>query len=739
MNLKKLLTGLGLSLALLLTHNLNAQTDNNRHKLGFALSGGGARGLAHIGVLEVLEENGIFPDYVSGTSMGSIVGGLYAMGYSPQEMITLTSGIEWDYYFNDSYPRSFLPIEERSKADRYQLSFAIEDGKLVIPKGLIGGKKILNLLGSLTAPVHTQQDFNQFYLPFRCVAADLETGEAYVFNKGQLHHAIRASMSIPSAFDPLPYDNRLLVDGMMARNLPVEDVWDMGSDIVIGVDVGTPLYKKDELTSVVKVLEQSSGFGMAQSTEEQRDAASILLDPYLEGYTSLSYDATDSIINRGRQTALRELPRIKRQLDSLGWQPRAIPQRPHLQKDSFYVDSLIFVSEQAATQMTIKQLTKLNVPGIVSLDELNHLMGLLYSSGFFSHVDYHFAPGASNNSYYLVFNAAPTPDYFIKLGLNYDADFKAGLLANFTARNKLVSGSILSADFRASEYPGIWLDYMLYTRTQPSVGIQLYANGQFIPGDVYENEELADEFTFQHYQVGLNLQASISRQWYVKAGVEKEIFSENPRFFSLTDQGTNLNQWTGIAQFFRDTYDRSYFPKDGSFTHLWVQYALAGRVQDEYEMANNFSTDGNLLLGGKMHKAFSLKPYLWFDWSLAAAWSETKEDHFLQQFFLGREVVENPRFFEVYGYNLTELNVTSFAYSRVQLRTQIAGSNYIGLGYNYGRWEDKNLAGTTTKGNINGIGLELGKITQLGPIRFTTEYNIDYERFNFSFFAGYRF
>ena len=717
-----------------------AQKSKERPKLGYALSGGGAKGLAHIGVLEVLEANGILPDYITGTSMGSIVGSLYAMGYSPKEMVELANGIEWDYYFTDSYPRTYLPIEERSGLDRYLLSFAIRDnGQLVLPKGLIGGKKILNLLGNISAPVHTIKDFSHFYIPFRCVATDLETGQAHVFKEGSLRHAIRASMSIPSAFEPLEYDGRLLIDGMVARNLPVKDAFDMGSDIVIGVDVGSPLYKKEELNSVLKVLEQTSSYGMVKSTREQRQLASILIDPNLDGYSALSYDGTDSLIQRGRQAALQALPMIKSRLDSLGWKTQRIPDHPHLQRDSFYITQVTFLGDNGTTRRTLKQLVKIKTPALVTIDQLSKLSGLLYSSGFFSMVDYEFRNTEDGDGYELHFEAKGTPDYYVKLGVNYDTDFNAGFLLNFTARNQLVNGSLFSTDVRISEFPGVWLKYLIYTRSQPSVGIQLKAGAQMIPGNSFTNGRLVDEFAFQDFQLELNLQASISRQWYFIAGLKKEIFSDNPRFFTIDDDGSKLKQWSILAQFIRDTYDRSYFPTGGTLTHLWAQLGLSGTINDQTMNGQELATNGDIRLGGNLHKAFNIAPKWWLDFSLGAGYSILQKDHLLQRFYLGRSVPDNTRFFEVYGFQQSELMATQFGYGRLQFRHQLAGKYFIGLGYNYGKWLLQNNDSPDNKGDINGIGLELGSMTPLGPVRFTTEYNVDYNRFNFSFFLGYRF
>jgi len=192
-----------------------------RPKIGYAFGGGGAKGIAEIGVLRVLEEAGIRPDYVTGTSIGSIVGGLYAIGYSVEDLEELSNEIDWDYYFNDEINRTDLPIEERLISDRYQLKLNIEDGKIQLPGGFVQGQKVGLLLSQLTLPVHGVDNFDDFDIPFRCVAADFETGEPVVLGKGSLAKAIRASMSIPSVFEPIEIDGRLLIDGGVVRNLRI--------------------------------------------------------------------------------------------------------------------------------------------------------------------------------------------------------------------------------------------------------------------------------------------------------------------------------------------------------------------------------------------------------------------------------------------------------------------------------------------------------------------------------------
>ncbi|WP_020538691.1 patatin-like phospholipase family protein [Lewinella cohaerens] len=707
-------------------------------KLGIALSGGGAKGLAHIGVLKVLEENGIFPDYLAGTSMGSIVGGLYAIGYTPAQLEHLATTLQWSDYFNDSYPRNYLPIDERNKADRYQFTFALEDGNLKIPRGLIGGKKILTLFTGLTACVHDVGSFDKYYCPFSCVATDLETGEAFVFKEGPLRKGIRASMSIPSAFDPLVYDDKILVDGLLARNLPVSDALDMGADIVIGVDVGDALYPREELTSVLRVLEQTSSYVMAASTEEQRALANFIIDPDLGDFTTLSYDAAPALIKQGEKAALAALPQLQSYLDSVNWKTRPIPERPNCRRDSFPVKHIEHLATDSTTQKTLAQMVDIKTPTVITIKEIEKWISILYATGFYSMIDYELVH-ASGGGYILRFAAESTPNIYVRGSINYDVDFNAGLLINFTARNQLGYGSILSADLRVSEYPGFWLDYTINTRTSPSFGLRLYSSGQIIPGELFLQNEPVSEFTFHHYNIGLDLQTNLSRQWHFRLGAGGEHFSENPRFFSLTELDARAQRWLGYGQLIRDTYDRTYFPEDGSLSQLWFEYNLAGKLEEAKIDGANFSTDRNWTIGGKVHKAFQLGQHLWLDASAGAGHSQMKEDHSLLRFYLGREIPNHNRFYEVYGFRLSEQRVSTFGFGRIQLRAEIGNNNFIALGYNQG-FSSLIVDGKTLEENdISGVGLELGSVTTLGPLRFTAEYNLDFERFNFSLFAGYRF
>jgi NTE family protein len=247
------------------------QASAKRPKIGLALSGGGARGAAHVGVLKIIEELGIPIDYVAGTSMGSVIGGLYASGLSPAQIEELLRITDWEMAFKDKPPR----IEQNQRGrteDRLYLSnqvAGVKDGKVSVPSALIQGQQFDFLLKSMTLHVANIHDFDRLPIPFRAVATDAVTGEEVVLGSGDLSRAMRASMAVPGAFAAVELDDRLLVDGGMANNLPISVVRAMGADIVIAVDIGTPLLKREEVGSMLGIVNQLTGFLTVRNSKQQ--------------------------------------------------------------------------------------------------------------------------------------------------------------------------------------------------------------------------------------------------------------------------------------------------------------------------------------------------------------------------------------------------------------------------------------------------------------------------------------
>ncbi len=293
-----------------------APGDSARPRIGLALAGGGARGGAHIGVLRVLEANRIPIDYIAGTSIGAIIGGLYAMGRTPDEIEQLVGEIDWDDVFKDNIDRQHRSFR-RKRDDDLALVHAkpgFNDGKIELPTGLIQGQKIDLLLSRLTLPAAQVKNFDNLGIPFRAVASNIATGEPVVLGSGNLAEVIRASMSIPTILAPIRIDGELLVDGGVSNNLPIDVVRKMGANIVIAVDISTPLKTEEELTSMVAITGQLTGILTRRNAEEQIATLTdddLLIVPDLGDITTDDFDHIANAVPMGTAAANEHVSRLR--------------------------------------------------------------------------------------------------------------------------------------------------------------------------------------------------------------------------------------------------------------------------------------------------------------------------------------------------------------------------------------------------------------------------------------------
>jgi len=300
-------------LILLLLSAAVYSADAERPKIGLVLSGGGARGFAHIGTLKMLDSLQIPIDFIAGTSMGGIAAALYSIGYSGYDQEKMIYNTDWDEIFTDTPPRTELPYFQRKETGKYQLSFGLKGLKPVPPSGLIYGQKVSLLFSSLTFPYEKITDFDQLPIPFRCVAVDLVTGNQVVLKNGSLSKAMRAAMAIPSVFSPVQWGDSLLIDGGFANNLPIDVVKEMGADFVIAVDVESPLKKHAQLKSALDVLQQSINMMGLEQRRKNEQLADIHIRPEVSDFSPGDFNRSkiNAIVKRGIAAANKNLGILK--------------------------------------------------------------------------------------------------------------------------------------------------------------------------------------------------------------------------------------------------------------------------------------------------------------------------------------------------------------------------------------------------------------------------------------------
>jgi NTE family protein len=304
-------------LILLAAGVLAAQDQVHRPRLGLVLSGGGARGLAHIGVLQVLEAMRVPVDCVAGTSMGAIIGGLYSYGYSPAELERIVVNADWRYLLQDQPSRTDLSIRRKQEEYEFlvQLRVGVRDGKIALPKGLIQGQNLGLLLDQLTLEAHDLVSFDELPLPFRCVAADIGDGTRVVFERGDLPLAMRASMSLPGILAPVEADGRLLVDGGIIDNLPVEAARSLGAERLIAIDIGTPPLAREQIQDLLGITSQMVALltdRYVQDAKKSLTAADVLIEPQLGDLTAADFERAPELIRLGREWASKHAAQLQR-------------------------------------------------------------------------------------------------------------------------------------------------------------------------------------------------------------------------------------------------------------------------------------------------------------------------------------------------------------------------------------------------------------------------------------------
>ena len=414
-----------------------AGAEQNTHKIGLVLSGGGARGAAHIGVLRVFEREGIPIDCIAATSFGSMVGGLYSLGYTADEIEDIFTNQDWNSIFSDAPQRRLTRLIERTNA-RYQARISFQGWNPELPTGFLEGQRLTEALDKLITGrlLQAENDFDKLPIPFRAVATNLIDGKAYIFRKGSMTEALRASMSIPLLFAPLEKNGMLLADGGLVDNLPVDVARSMGADIVIAVDVTSPLLPFDKLRTFVNVMDQSISLQMEQNVVESRKRATILLKPDLEKYTGSDYDKFSAIVKQGEEEARKRMPELKALVEGIAL-------RANTEPAASATPVIHAISFQGLKQIGAFQL-QANIrarPGeTVDPIKIGADVERLYATGLFDSISYTLEP-IGENRHDLIFNAKEAPMNALGASLRYDNGYNFVALAEFTARQLFNSPS----------------------------------------------------------------------------------------------------------------------------------------------------------------------------------------------------------------------------------------------------------------------------------------------------------
>lgn len=541
-------------------------------RVGLVLSGGGAKGIAHIGVLKVLEEEGIYVDYVGGTSMGGLIGGLYASGYSPAELEELVKNMPWSKLLADEPVRRDLPLDEKIDYDEYLMSLPVVGFVPGLPKGLKRGQLVLNYISKLTWNVADIDNFEDLPIPYFCVATKLENGDTMVIDKGNLPIAMRATMSIPSVFEPIEVNGEFVIDGGLVNNFPVDIMLEKtGVDYVIGVDVGAPLYKAEEITSIVSILDQTSSFHGQERFRSNKRLTDLYIQPDITGLSALSFEDIDSIILRGEVAARAYIAEIRSLSKSMNDNKlKYTTFRSEKRSDTVYISSIdIKGLEKVSSKMVIGRLG-LNIPGANSIENINMAIDRLYSSKFFSKIDYKLIK--EGESYILEVQIEEKTENLFQLGANYNSETQALLKINLSFHNLLIKGSKMSLSLGLGRNPAGELRYLVDRGEKLGYGTKVGYHSRSIY--TYDDNYLktTSEYFSSFVETSVFGYFNFSNNSALFIGGNIDLFGIKSEVSAIPIDKLSFTYYRGFVKFTNDSYDNKSFPTKGKFFDFEVDY-----------------------------------------------------------------------------------------------------------------------------------------------------------------------
>jgi NTE family protein len=690
---------------------ISGQTSTlNRPTVGVVLSGGGAKGIAHIGVLKVLEEVGIPVDYIAGTSMGAIIGGLYATGYDAGRLENITVGTNWNKLLSDNISRTDLSIEEKTEEDLFFISFPFGKTGVKLPSGIISGQNIENLLNTLCFPVFQIRDFNRLQIPFLCVAMDILSGKEVVMRSGYLPDAMRASMAIPSLFAAVPRDSFLLVDGGVINNFPVDHMKEMGADIIIGVDVEFQEQKPPDKYDIFKIFEQTILLSSEPRMNENRRLCNILIKPDLKDYSGSDFNDADSLIARGEKAARSFLPALYRLRDSLqnfGAFSAAKPTLPPV--DSVFLKEIHIHGLNKVSPRLLNGRLRLNLQSWIRPDDIQSAINNAYSSLYFTKISWELQPvenDRSGSQARLLIYVTEKEGGMLRVGLNYNSDFRASVIMNTTFRNLLIDGTKLSVTLGLGDSPKILASYFKNNGAIPGWGLNV--EGQNM--DIYHYRENRKITTIDYTEISTKLytQSIFKNSFAIGGGLEFEFVNQKPVVGEVLPESKSNRFYNGFAFLNVDRYDDISYPARGSRLYCMYKLIYAEHLPFDHFFRFQYET------------AIPLVKRLTFLPSFFAGYSTADSTESAYQFYLGgMNRVYYKGLIPFTGLDFMQVNNRVVAGMGANLQLNFWRNNYAVLRVNAGStaWDAGDLFMPGT--GLLGFGITLGNNSIIGPIEIT--------------------
>lgn len=719
---------------------------NNRQKVGLVLSGGGAKGLAHIGVLKVIDSLGVKIDYIAGTSMGAIIGALYASGYSGHQIDSVFQNVTFNKILNDDLPRESVAISERVNTEKYAVKLPFDNFKIKLPSALLKGHKNYNLLLRLTLHTNQIRDFSDLPIPFFCIATDIETGEQAVLEHGNLTQSIVASAALPSLFQPVVIDDRIFIDGGVVNNYPVDVMREKGMDVIIGVDVQDRLLSRQDLNSAPGVMLQINNFRNIKDMKVKVNKTDVYIKPNIERFNMVSFAAGNKIIKEGEKAALSQLERlktleVKQKMDYSYSIPQAI--------DSLTINKFQIYGNQKYTRAYILGKLKIKSGEKIPYHRFNKGINSLAATNNFDVFEYELLKSVDRDGFDFVTHLKESKgNTFLKLGLHFDDLYKSAALINLTKKQMLFKNDLASLDIILGDNVRYNFEYLIDKGFYWSIGIRSRFNefntnvtGRILDGIRQEIPELNNmNIEFQDHTNQIYLQTHFRKDFDLSFGGEhKRLKAKSENFLNSETNEVFIFDNTDYLGVFGtlklDTYDDKYFPTKGVYFNGDIHaYLYASGFQASSE---NFS-----VAKADIGYAFSQGDKLAFNIQASGGFQLTGRSSHVLEFALGgygNDLINN--FIPFVGYDFVDLTGNSYIKAAFRMDYEMFNKNHLIAEANWANVEDDLFESSKwfSLPEYSGFALGYALETFLGPLQVTYSFSPETKRSLWFFNMGFWF
>lgn len=703
----------------LFSANSKEPIKKERPKVGLVLSGGGAKGFAYIGLLKVMEEVGLQVDYVGGTSIGSIVAGLYALGYSPEEIEKQVKKQNWANLLIDKIPRKYVAYEEKEYLENSLISFPLKKRKIGLKQAMYQGQQVNLLLNRFFSPAWLTTDFSKFQTPFLCVGTNLFNGDAEVLTEGYLPMAIRSSMSIPGYFSPTHYNGYYLVDGGIVDNYPADKVMNMGAQLLVGGDVQSGLADTiSQLSSMTEIINQIVFF----HGEAANEKAEKLIDLNIRFDVDagmMDFTKYESIIAYGEKVAREHYDELKHLADSLNAiEYVALKKYTTVPLDSFNIAKVIYKGNDKMSTIYLDNYFKRFENKTISIDELEHVITRVYGTRFFSHVFYELEPVGNGKANLIIDIKEGSPGY-LSASVHYDTDYGGNIRLNGVFRNVLGHRSKLFTELLLGSNPRFRALYAISNGAKPGFGAELDIYD--FTFDIYDQDIKDNTISFTNYKTSVFVTSIYNNLYSLRGGFTYEFFkfSQNTaKPDSTLIPLENFNNYGNIFVEFRaDTRNKSYFATKGFKAEFKALYVMPFSKGWTSELFTN-----SLIMYAKYDQSFELAPKLTIKPGFFLG-ATLKHDIAPVQHLFGVGGLNNINYVDSFvpftGVNFVQRFGNYAAIARLKLQYNVYEKLYLTLRSDVGSTSDYVDEIIESDNLMFGYGLTASYDSFIGPVEFT--------------------